>query len=208
MELSLAQDEHFEFEEQNHLRLGELQLREWTDPVVAYARKIADLRKRRSSNQAKSKDDLYGLTTPGWKSINGHGLDHEANIEALSGKWVLLDFWGVDCLPCLKEGIPKLIEFYERNKSHKHRFEIISLYLDFTGRIDSVAGLQKELEPIEKYVWNGKKIPSPIVVDNAISNWERFGILGLGDTLLIDPEGLIVPGDLERLQEILNSEEQ
>jgi hypothetical protein len=57
-------------------------------------------------------------------------------------------------------------------------------------------------------VWGGRAIPFPIVLDNTFSNWERYAIQGLGDYLLIDPEGRMVRGDLETLQQILDSGER
>lgn len=75
------------------------------------------------------------------------------------------------------------------------------------GNIDSIASLQEKLEPIRKNVWGGKAIPFPIVIDHTFSNWERYAIQGLGDCLLIDPDGRMVRGDLDSLQQILDSGE-
>ena len=207
LELGLADSVNFKVDGQTQVELGEFQLRIYTDPELAYARQIRALRERQLSNESESRDALFGRIAPSWISIDGSGLDHRANIEALRGKWVLLEFWGLNCLPCLKEGIPNLIDFYERNERHRDRFEVIGLFLDLTGNIDSVDSLQVKLEPISKNVWGGKAISFPIVIDNTFSNWERYAIQGLGDCLLIDPDGRVVRGDLDTLQQILDSGE-
>lgn len=40
----------------------------------------------------------------------------EISLSSFRGKYILLDFWGSWCLPCLK-ALPKLKEFYEKNKN-------------------------------------------------------------------------------------------
>lgn len=207
LELSLADRVHFKVEEQTQLELGELPLRIYTDPMLEYARKIRDLRNRQASNKSVSRENLFGRIAPNWISIDGSGIDHRANIESLRGKWVVLEFWGLYCETCLREEVPGLIDFYKRNESHRNRFEVIGLFLDLSGKIDSVDSLKEKLEPIRKYVWGGRAIPFPIVLDNTFSNWERYAIQGLGDYLIIDPEGRMVRGDLETLQQILDSGE-
>ncbi|MFN7289411.1 MAG: hypothetical protein ACK5T6_02395, partial [Pirellula sp.] len=69
---------------------------------------------------------------------------------------------------------------------------------------NNVASLERELEPIKKNVWGGKGISFPIVIDNTVANWERYAIRGLGDYLLIDPDGRVTRGDLDTLQKILD----
>lgn len=204
LELGLAYDMKFTINGQRELELGELPLRVYTDPTLAYARKIQALKKRQSESESESRTKLFGQIAPSWISIDGTGLDHRANIEALRGKWVLLEFWGLNCVPCLREGIPGLIDFYERNEQHRERFEIVGLFLDFSGEINSVDSLQKAIEPIKKNVWGGKDISFPIIIDNTLANWERYAIQGLGDYLLIDPNGRVTRGDLGTLQKILD----
>lgn len=149
----------------------------------------------------------YGEPAPDWHSVDGRGLDHQKNIKSLRGKWVILDFWGLSCAPCLGRGIPKMMEFYERNAKSKARFEVIGVCIDFTGEIDEMAELDEALSSFEAHVWKGKKIPFPIVLDNTFNTWERYGIPGLGTVVLVDPEGRIVKGDDSTLQVILDNSE-
>jgi thiol-disulfide isomerase/thioredoxin len=150
----------------------------------------------------------YGESAPDWYSVDGRGIDHQANLKSLRGKWVLLDFWGMSCAPCLGRGIPKMIEFYERNSKSKAEFEIIGVCIDFSGEIENMSKLDEALLPVETHVWNGKKIPFPIVLDNTFHTWERYGIPGLGTIVLVDPDGRIVEGDESTLQKILDRAEQ
>jgi len=150
----------------------------------------------------------YGEVAPEWYSVDGRGIDHKKNIGQLRGKWVVLDFWGMSCAPCLARGIPKMIDFYEKNSKFRERFEVIGLCIDFTGEIDAMLKLDKALSSVETNVWKGKKISFPIVLDNTFNTWERYGIPGLGTVILIDPDGKIVEGDESTLQAILDKAEQ
>ena len=150
----------------------------------------------------------YGEQAPRWHSVDGRAIDHKKNLEGLRGKWVLLDFWGMTCAPCLARGIPKMMEFYEKNSKSKSKFEIVGVCIDFSGEIDRMEKLNKAMSSIETNVWKGKTIPLPIVLDNTFTTWERYGIPGLGTVVLIDPEGRLVEGDETTLQAILDQAEQ
>jgi thiol-disulfide isomerase/thioredoxin len=164
----------------------------------------------RESKQAARWNDYtkhYGEPAPDWYSVDGRGIDHQKNLQSLKGKWVILDFWGISCAPCLGRGIPKMMDFYERNAKSRERFEVIGICIDFTGEIDRMSELDKALSSIETHVWKGKKIPFPIVLDNTFNTWERYGIPGLGTAVLVDPDGRIVEGDESTLQAILDKAE-
>lgn len=146
----------------------------------------------------------YGEPAPRWHSVDGKGIDHLKNIDGLKGKHVLLYFWGLSCVPCLSEGVPDLMDFYETNSKMRSDFEIVAVCIDISGEINSIAQLESRLGSIEKNVWKKRKIPFPIVLDNTSSTWERYGISGLGTEVLIDPKGNIVEGGKAKLQSILD----
>ena len=169
-----------------------------------------DVLERESKQAARWSDYTkhYGEPAPEWFSVDGRGIDHQKNLKSLKGKWVLLDFWGMSCAPCLGRGIPKMMEFYERNAKSRDRFEVIGVCIDFTGEINKITELERALSSVETHVWKGKKIPFPIVLDNTFNTWERYGIPGLGTVVLVDPDGRLVEGDESTLQAILDKVEQ
>jgi hypothetical protein len=67
--------------------------------------------------------------------------------------------------------------------------------------------LDEALSSIEANIWNGAKIPFPIVLDNTFQTFERYGVPGLGTVVLVDPEGRIIEGDESTLQAILDEAE-
>ncbi len=126
----------------------------------------------------------------------------DAQASDFKGKWLLVDFWGLSCRPCLSRGIPKLVKFYEEHASQRDRFEIVSICIDEDGEIKSIADLDRKLQPIVDHVW-GKPLPFPVLLDPTFTTWERFGLPGLGTVILIDPEGNLVKGDETVLAEKL-----
>ena len=155
----------------------------------------------------KDYTEHYGEPAPDWHSVDGRGIDHEGNLRALRGKWVLLYFWGAGCPPCLGHGIPKMMEFYEKNSKSRERFEVVGLCIDCYGEINEMSKLDEALSSIEANIWNGAKIPFPIVLDNTFQTFERYGVPGLGTVVLVDPEGRIIEGDESTLQAILDEAE-
>ena len=79
----------------------------------------------------------------------------------------------------------------------------LNICIDFTGKVTTVRQLDKSLRPIVDNVWEGNPIPFPIVLDNTFKTWERYGIPGLGTSVLIDPEGKLVEGGVTELEELL-----
>ena len=145
----------------------------------------------------------YGEPSPRWNAIDSRGLSPGSNIDDLRGKWVLLEFWGLSCVPCLSAHMPEAMEFYESHAEFRSEFEVIGVCIDFTGKLKSMRDLDSSLKPIVEKVWDGKEIPFPVVLDNSFATWERFGIPGLGTAVLVDPSGNVVAGGLKELARVL-----
>ncbi len=145
----------------------------------------------------------YGESPPQWHATDARGVSKDARVADFRGKWLLIDFWGLSCRPCLATSLPKLMRFYEEHTAQHDQFEIISICIDIDGGMKSMADVDRALEPIVKHVWGGKKIPFPILLDPTFKTWERFGLPGLGTVILVDPEGKLTKGDEDVLAEKL-----
>jgi len=158
-------------------------------------------RKQNAQDAGEWRDssDLFGKPCPHWHAVAARGIDADVQPADLRGKWVLLDFWGLECAPCLATGIPRLARFYEEHAAERDRFEIISICMSIEGEVQNMAELDRQLEPIVKHVWKGKQIPFPVLLDPTFNTWSRFGLRGMGQTMLIDPEGNLLEGDEEEL---------
>ncbi|MDR2805779.1 MAG: TlpA family protein disulfide reductase, partial [Dysgonamonadaceae bacterium] len=112
------------------------------------------------------------------------------------GKYVLLDFWASWCPPCRRE-MPALVELYNTYKDKN--FEIVGYSLDETAD-DWKKGIEElhitwpQLSDCVKW----KSIPV-----------QTYDIHGIPNTVLIDPQGIIIAKGLrgeklaEKLQELL-----
>ena len=103
------------------------------------------------------------------------------SLESLRGKYVLLDFFGTWCMPCISE-ISSLKELYA--KTDRAKFEIIGI----VGRSPSDA--------LRRLI-NNYSIDWPQIISNETSLLiEKYGISKYPTTFLLDPEGVIIAIDL------------
>ncbi len=147
----------------------------------------------------------YGEPAPNWHAVDTRGIPKHAKIKDFRGKWLVIDFWGLGCAPCLANGIPKMMKFYDVHADRRDDFEIVGVCIDIHGDINDLQTLDDALAPIVTHVWDGRKIDFPIVLDNTFQTWERYGIPGLGTVLLVDPNGNLYEGDETTLHRILRS---
>ena len=146
---------------------------------------------------------MYGKRPPKWRVLDARGVSRDLTLDDLKGKWVLLEFWGLSCRPCLKTGLPGLMKFYEDHAARRDRFEILAVCVDPDDELKSMAEVDRALKPIVENEWGGKTLPFPVLLVPGYETWELFGLDGLGQKLLIDPEGRVVEGDEKFLAEKL-----
>jgi thiol-disulfide isomerase/thioredoxin len=147
----------------------------------------------------------YGKALPNWHITDARGVSKEVQLADFKDKWVLVEFWGFSCRPCMKTSLPKLIKFYEDHKAQRDRFEILAICVETDDELKSIADVDRKLVPYVRYVWEGKTLPFPVLLDSTFETWQRYGIEGMGQVLLIDPEGRLVKGDETVLAEKLSS---
>ncbi len=149
----------------------------------------------------------FGQEPPPWHLTDARGVARDAKLADFKGRWALLYLWTPNCAPCLGRELPGLMAFYDDHRADRDRFEILAFCSDFGGGLDSVAALEKQLEPVRDHVWGGRSLPFPVLLDNTFQTYERLGLEGAGVSsfLLIDPAGKLVEGGLERLAEALKA---
>jgi peroxiredoxin len=107
------------------------------------------------------------------QSLNGG----KVSLNQYRGNYVLVNFWATWCGPCKME-MPSLETLYQRFKSKN--FTLLAISNDMFGA--------KIVEPYIK----ANNLSFPILLDQQLQASNKFGVVSLPTTFMIDPEGNII----------------
>jgi thiol-disulfide isomerase/thioredoxin len=122
----------------------------------------------------------------------------------LHGKWTLVYFWGYWCAPCVNEGLPKLAQFYKKNRNRLGEFEILAIHENGVDGTITLEELRQKLAALAKDKWSGEGLPFPVLLDRSGDTIKSWGISGYPTVALISPNGELTEGGLEALQRALD----
>src|SRR4029079_12949923 len=105
---------------------------------------------------------LKGQPAPELRQIKGWKNGEPTTLEKLRGRWVLLDFWGYWCGPCVG-AMPELVKLYD--DFAKQGLTIIAVHDD---SVASIAEMDEKLAPIKKELWGGHDLPFLIALDGGV----------------------------------------
>jgi Flp pilus assembly protein TadD/thiol-disulfide isomerase/thioredoxin len=141
----------------------------------------------------------WGRPSPAWHITEARGLPATATVADFRGQWLLLDFWGYWCGPCIR-AMPALFEFYDRHAGQRSCFEIVAVHRGSP----SLKAMDRSLAGTIRGLWGGRTLPFPVIVDGEETTFKNFGIAGYPTQLLLDPDGRIVrDGDVAFLESVL-----
>jgi thiol-disulfide isomerase/thioredoxin/tetratricopeptide (TPR) repeat protein len=144
----------------------------------------------------------WGKPAPSWNITEARGVGTNVTLADFRGKWLLLDFWGYWCGPCV-QSMPDLMKFYDRHAADRGRFEILAIH----NGADSLRDMDEKLKPTVKGLWKGRALPFPVIVDATKKSTDNYGIQGFPTQVLIDPGGRIVrDGEESLLESILDTQ--
>lgn len=152
---------------------------------------------------------LKGKPFPDWKLADARGVDKNVKVADFKGKWVLVDFWGYWCGPCVRQ-LGELIDFYEEHEADRDKFEIIAFH---DGSVKDFDEMDAKTAGTKKTVWRGRDLPFPILLDagegdeRGAGHGETIDVLQIQafpTSLLIDPDGVLIgPANARMLAEKL-----
>lgn len=131
----------------------------------------------------------YGKEPPAWNVTDARGVKKDVQLSEFKGRWVLIEFWGVWCGPCVNGSLPSLIDFYEDHAAHRDQFEILAFH---DQRVKSLQELDEALTAIIRVNWRGRRLPFPILLDDSGTTVKNYGIESFPTALVIDPNGHLV----------------
>jgi thiol-disulfide isomerase/thioredoxin len=117
---------------------------------------------------------VSGKPVPGFSFPDTTG--RMVSLSDFKGKWVLLDFWYVDC-PWCRKLTPHMIEIYNDWKQSRN-FEIISISVD----------KPKDFKRWRQAIVDDKS-PWTQVIDSTKTYPDEYGITGYPTLILVDPNG-------------------
>jgi thiol-disulfide isomerase/thioredoxin len=117
------------------------------------------------------------------------GIRKDITLADFRGKWVLLEFWGTWCGPCVEVGLPRLVELDKELSLHRDRLAILTFHHTSARNL---AELELQLEQVSKQFWGGKPLPLPILLDATGRTLKDYAVRAYPSQYLIDPEGRLV----------------
>jgi cytochrome c biogenesis protein CcmG/thiol:disulfide interchange protein DsbE len=163
--------------------------------AVLVALLVVVLATRDSSNERSSKSELIGNIAP---TVAGTTIaGEEVSAADLRGRWVVVNFFGSWCTPCIEEH-PELLAF---DAAHRAEGDAVLVGVTFDDKADDARAFFEE----RGGTW-------PVIDDPENSIAVAFGVAQVPETFVIAPDGTVVqqyPGKVTRaaLDELIASYE-
>lgn len=147
---------------------------------------------------------LAGKPAPELREVRAWKNSPGIKLAELRGKWVLLEFWGYWCAPCIGR-MPELIALYDEYKDKG--LEVIAVHCDGDGEVpvDTVEKLDEKLRDVIAQRWSGRDLPFPVALTTGLVPFFEgdepkalgpisadYGISSYPSLVLIDPQGNVV----------------
>ena len=133
-----------------------------------------------------------GKELPPWTIADARGVRKNVTLADYRGKWVLVDFWGHWCGPCVRQ-LGELIDLYDDHANEREKFEILAFH---DGTVKDFSEMDAKTEHTKKTLWHGRDLPFPVLLDAQKATHgatiEAFEIHAFPTTILIDPQGKLV----------------
>lgn len=144
-------------------------------------------------------EKLAGKAAPKLQKIKGWKNSGPMRLAELRGKYILLDFWGYWCGPCLRD-IPHLMAIYDAFSDRG--LMVIGIHDD---SLESIDELDEKLATAREKIWMGRDLNFPVALDGGgrmkIAGTDEtvpgattaaYGITSFPTTVLIGADGKVI----------------
>jgi len=142
---------------------------------------------------------LVGKAAPDFRKIKAWKNSKPLTLAKLRGRYVLLDFWGYWCGPCVRD-VPALMAIAKAFPEDK--LMVVGIHDDSVG---SVKEMDEKLSRAREKIWLGRDIPYPVAIDGGGdttiegtdvsargATTAAYGITSFPTAVLIGPDGKVL----------------
>lgn len=165
-------------------------------------REIESLERTVDLRQAESRFDLgllplsasplamaYGRALPAVMCVAREGR-RVLDDRAWRGRWIVLEFWSTTCGPCVRRGIPALVEFAREFSDCRDAYEVLLVH---DATITDFQVLEAELNEVSTVAWGGELPSFSLLLDSEDVVLRGLGVKSLPSMIVVDPEGRVMP---------------
>lgn len=143
--------------------------------TVPVALMVVALASREPATTRAVRSPLVGKQAPAIEGVSVDG--HKVRLSDLRGKWVVVNFFATWCVPCRQEH-PELIRFSQAHGAQGDAAVLGVVYSDSTQAV-------REFRDKEGGAW-------PMLEDPKGRIALDYGVAGVPESFLVDPDGLVV----------------
>ena len=132
---------------------------------------------------------LSGKEPPAWHFTDARGVAKNVQPSGFKGKWVVLEFWGYWCGPCVGRSLPGWMDFADDHAAESDKFVILTIH---DPQATDFGMLDEKLRPIIRRQWRGRPLPFPILLDSTGKTVAAYGVVHWPTVVVLDPERRVV----------------